>query len=96
MIPVINPSYLPFLTVLSGFGILPYKLAENKDPDANYGQYIAWGVTTITIAWLPGVVKTILLAIDMKWREKSWARIPIDLICLFILALIWPVFSIHL
>ena len=79
-----------------GFGILLYKLAENKDPDTYYGQHIAWGVITIMIVWTPGLVKTVLLAIDIKWRENPWARKAKDALRLIVLALIWPVFSIHL
>ena len=76
--------------------MLLYKLAENKDPLAIYGQHIVWGSITIVIAWIPALAKTISLVSKMEWRQMSSGTIAKKVAQLTLLTLIWPVFSILL
>ena len=56
---------------LTEFGILLYKLSENKDPKANYGLYEAWGIMVLAIVWAPGAATCCSIAHKMEWRGKS-------------------------
>ena len=84
----------------SGFGLLLYKLAENKDPNSQlYGQHIGWGAKTIAIVWIPALVKTSLLVLGLEldiWQNRWQKTLLNAVIGLVLLTLIWPVFSICL
>ena len=89
-------SFKLIIHFLTGFGILLYKLSENKDPEANYEQYEAWGITVLAIVWAPGAAKCCSVARKMEWRGKSvWCQ-ALQVFQLVTLFLIWPVFHICL
>lgn len=82
--------------LLTGFGTLRYKLSENKDPEANYQRYEAWGIIVLAIVWAPGAAKCCGIARKMEWRGKSvWCQ-ALQVVQLVTLFLIWPVFHICL
>ena len=79
--------------------MLLYKLkteAEKKEPEDIHTQHLGWGTITIAIVWLPGLVKTTKLASKMKWSQESVMENIEKAVSLFLLFVIWPVYSILL
>ena len=79
-----------------GYSLVLYKLAEDKDPNEDYGAHQAWGAITIGLVFVPGLYKTSKIATTMKWRQMSWFQAAKKVLFLVVLAIVWPVFSIML
>ena len=73
-----------------------YKLAEDKDPNMDFGAHEYWGAITIGLVFVPGIYRTSKLATTMKWRQMSWFLAAKNVLFLVVLAFVWPVFSIML
>ena len=80
----------------SGYSLVLYKLAEDKDPNEDYGAHQAWGAITISLVFVPGIYRTLKLATTMKWRQMTWFLAAKNVLFLVVLAIVWPVFSILL
>ena len=81
--------------ITGSFGLGMYYLSEvRQDYDEEfYGPQLAWGCQTISLVWLPGLVRTSLIAADQNWRQMTKMEAARMIMKYLFLTLIWPVFT---
>ena len=57
-------------------------------------RHLAWGILTLSFAWLPGLVVVIISATERQWDGKTkWEKL--SAVCGYILLILgWPLFAI--
>ena len=92
----VGSDLLSGVSFISGsFGLGMYYISEvRQDYDEEfYGPQIAWGCQTISLVWLPGLVRTCMIAADQDWREMTKLEAAKMILKYLLLILVWPVFT---
>ena len=92
----VGSDLLSGVSFISGsFGLGMYYISEvRQDYDEEfYGPQIAWGCQTISLVWLPGLVRTCMIAADQDWREMTKMEAAKMTLKYMLLIFIWPIFT---
>ena len=76
------------------FGLQLYYLIESKDVrEWLYDQHICWGLLTLLLVWIPGMIKVAYLAKRRDWKTMTKCQKVNQMACYIVLIIVWPVFS---
>ena len=76
------------------FGLQLYYLIESKDVrEWLYDQHICWGLLTLLLVWIPGMIKVAYLAKRRDWKTMTKCQKVYQIACYIVLIIVWPVFS---
>ena len=78
----------------SSFGLQLYYLIESKDVrEWLYDQHICWGLLTLLLVWIPGMIKVAYLVKRRNWKTMTKCQKVFQIACYIVLMIVWPVFS---
>ena len=76
------------------FGLQLYYLIESKDVrEWLYDQHICWGLLTLLLVWIPGLIKVAYLVKRRDWKTMTKCQKVYQIACYIVLIIVWPVFS---
>ena len=81
-----------------GFGLSLYFLADRDDPynDRLYGAHLFWGVITLVLIWIPGLMNVMVIATEQEWRGIGCGQGMKRVVGYVFLIITWPLFSLLL
>ena len=90
-------DFIAGINFLAGtYGLSLYFIAGVRSDyaETDYGQHELFGMLTLSVIWIPGILRVALMALDTKWRKHSLCDKLLLALFLTVMAAAWPLFNV--